>query len=148
MAMKKKTKTIRRTVTRLKRAATPGAAQNPLRKTWNETVQALKTAEARTQKEVRGLLQRNKISTKDAATMLKDVRALVARGRKKGVKQMETRFARVQARVSQERRNVAKRVDNAVQSALAAFNVPSRQEIHELTRKVNELSKKIDSFKR
>ncbi len=148
MAMKKTKKTVRRTVTRLKRAATPRAAQNPLRKTWNDTVQALNTAEARMQKEVRGLLQRNKISTKDAATMLKDVRALVNRGRKKGLKQVETRFAIVQARVGQERRHLGKMVDKAVQSALAAFNVPSRQEIHELTRKVNELSKKIDSFKR
>lgn len=147
MAMKKTKKTVR-TVTRMKRAATPSAAPNPLRKTWNETVQALNTAEARMQKEVRGLLQRNKISTKDAATMLKDVRALVNRERKKGFKQVETRFALVQARVGQERRNLGKMVDKAVRSALAAFNVPSRQEIQELTRKVNELSKKIDSFKR
>ena len=148
MAMKKTKKTVRRTVTRLNRAATKSAAQNPLRKTWNETVEALNTAEARMQKEVRGLLQRNKISTKDAATMLKDVRALVNRGRKKGFKQVEARFAIVQARVGQERRHLGKMVDKAVQSALAAFNVPSRQEVHELTRKVNELSKKIDAFKR
>ena len=39
-------------------------------------------------------------------------------------------------------------VDDAVQGALATFNIPSRQEVPELTRKVNELSRKIDSLKR
>ena len=39
-------------------------------------------------------------------------------------------------------------MDEALQSALASFNIPTRQEVHELTRKVDELSRKIDRFKR
>jgi hypothetical protein len=35
-----------------------------------------------------------------------------------------------------------------VLTALATFNIPSRKEVHELTRKVNDLSKRIDSLKR
>ena len=34
-----------------------------------------------------------------------------------------------------------------MKGALVAFNIPSRQEVGELTCKVNELSRKIDSFK-
>jgi len=35
-----------------------------------------------------------------------------------------------------------------VQGALAALNIPSRREVHELTRRVEELSRKIDGFRR
>ncbi len=38
--------------------------------------------------------------------------------------------------------------DEAVQGALAALNIPSRREVHELTRRVEELSRKIDGFRR
>jgi polyhydroxyalkanoate synthesis regulator phasin len=150
MAMKKKMKkrTFRRPVAQLKRMAHPRTAENRIKKTWNQTVEALTSAEARMEKEIRGLLKRNKISMKDGATMMKDVRALVVRERKRGMKELEARFATLQTRVRKERKNVSKRVDDAVQGALAAFNLPSRHEVHELTRKVNELSKKIDSFKR
>jgi len=35
-----------------------------------------------------------------------------------------------------------------VQRALAAFNIPSRSEVGDLTHKVEELSRKIDALKR
>ena len=40
------------------------------------------------------------------------------------------------------------RLEAAVQGTLARFNIPSRQEIQDLTRKVDELTRKIESFKR
>jgi hypothetical protein len=157
MAMKKKT--VRRKVTQWKRESTsrmarlkqvvdPKTAEQRIKRTWNDTVQALSTAEARVEKEIRGLLKRNKISTRDAATAIKDVRALIGRERKKGMKELEARFASLSARVRKESKSASKRVDDAVLAALATFNIPSRHEVHELTRKVNELSKKVDSFKR
>ena len=157
MAMKKKT--VRRKVTQLKRASTsridrltqavdPKTAEQRIKKTWNDTVQALSTAEARVEKEIRGLLKRNKISTRNATTAIKDVRALVGRERKKGMKELETRFASLSARVRKESKLASRKVDDAVLGALATFNIPSRKEVHELTRKVNELSKRIDSLKR
>jgi|SRR5882724_5258354 len=106
MAMKK---TVRRKVVDRK------AAEQRIKKTWNDTVEALTTAEARVEKEIRGLLERNRISTRDAATAIK---------------------------------SASKRIDDAVLAALATFNIPSRHEVQELTRKVNELSRKIDSSKR
>jgi len=157
MAMKKKT--IRRKVTQLKRESTsrigrltqvvdPKTAEQRIKKTWNDTVQALSTAEARVEKEIRALLKRNKISTRDAATAIKDVRALIGRERKKGMKELETRFASLQVRLRKEGKSASKRIDDAVLAALATFNIPSRHEVQELTRKVNELSRKIDSSKR
>ena len=157
MAMKKKT--VRRKVTQLKRESTsqigrvtpvvdPKTAEQRIKKTWNDTVEALSTAEARVEKEIRGLLKRNKISTRDAATAIKDVRALIGRERKKGVKELESRFASLQVRVRKEGKSASKRIDDAVLAALATFNIPSRHEVQELTRKVNELSRKIDSSKR
>lgn len=158
MAMKKKT-TVRRKVTQWKRESTsrlgrlkqvvdPKAAEQRIKRTWNDTVEALSTAEARVEKEIRGLLKRNRISTRDAATAVKDVRALIGRERKKGMKELEARFASLSARVRKEGKSASRKVDDAVLAALATFNIPSRTEVHELTRKVNELSKKIDSFKR
>jgi polyhydroxyalkanoate synthesis regulator phasin len=158
MAMKRR-KTVRRKVTQLKRASTspmgrltrvvdPRTAEQRIKKTWNDTVQALSTAEARVEKEIRGLLKRNQISTRSAASAIRDVRALIGRERKKGMKQLEARFASLSARVRKESKSASKRVDDAVLTALATFNIPSRKEVHELTRKVNDLSKRIDSLKR
>jgi polyhydroxyalkanoate synthesis regulator phasin len=39
-------------------------------------------------------------------------------------------------------------VENAVQATLARLNIPSRGEIQALTRKVDELSRKIDRLRR
>jgi len=130
------------------RASARPAAETQIRKTWNETVQALTSAEARVQDEVKALLKRNRIGTKDGATVLRDLGALVERERRKGVKELETRFAALQTRVRKDGKVISRRVDEAVQGALASFNIPSRQEVQELTRKVNELSRKVGALRR
>lgn len=142
-----KKKTARRTSPRRQSTGT-STAQNRFRNTWEVAVARVTEAEARVQKEVRALLRRSKIGTQDAATMLRDVRALVERERKKGLKQLEGRLAALQSRVRTERKNAARTIEGAVQGALARFNIPSRQEVQELTRKVNELSRKIESARR
>lgn len=151
MAMKKRMKRTGRKVTRPRRAARRVAHRKTgdvLKDTWYSTVGAITNAQDGLEKQVRSLLKKNKISTKDAATMLKDVNSLITRERKKALRELEARLSTLQARARKERKAVARMVDDAVQGALAAFNIPSRQEVHELTRKVDELSKKIDSFRR
>jgi hypothetical protein len=54
----------------------------------------------------------------------------------------------LQARVLRERETVARAAEDAVQRALAALNIPSRQEVQELSRKVDELSRRIEAFRR
>lgn len=152
----KKTKTTRRHAPRVRRTAKrvvhrgtrQTKAVDRLRETWSQTVASLASAEAAVEKQVRRLLQRNRISTKDASTLLKDVNALVSRERKKAARQLEGRLAALQVRARKERQVVARMANQAAQSALAAFNIPSRQEVQELTRKVDQLSRKIDSFRR
>jgi polyhydroxyalkanoate synthesis regulator phasin len=149
----KGTKITRRTKTAVQRTATrvrPAArgAADRLRDTWSEAMERVAAAEKRVEKEVRQLLERNRIGTKDAATLLHDVNARVAKERKKASRQLEARLAAFQARARKERQTVARMASDAAQSALAAFNIPSRKEVHELTRKVAELSRKIDSLRR
>ena len=76
-----------------------------------------------------GLLRRNKISTKDAATMLKDVRALAERERKKAREELRVARRHLQTRMQKERKAARRAVDDAVRSALAALNIPSRAEV-------------------
>ncbi len=153
MATKTKKARKARRVAHVRRAARKGKAlpwkaTDRLRDTWAQTLASLASAEATVEKQVRRLLQRNRIGTKDAATLLKDVNTLVGRERKKAARQLEARLKSLQARARKERKVVARMANEAAQNALAAFNIPSRQEVHELTRKVDQLSRKIDSFRR
>lgn len=159
--MAKKTTKTKKTVTRGKRrtagpapsvekilrarAKTAGAR---IRMAWSDAVVALGSAQANLEAEVQKLLRRNKINTKDAATMLKDVRALVERERKKASRELRARAAELHTRVRKERKLAARALDEAVRSALAALNIPSRAEVANLTRKVEELTKRVGRRKR
>jgi polyhydroxyalkanoate synthesis regulator phasin len=123
-------------------------ARTRLRDTWYATLGALTSAEENLEKQIRRLLKRNKVTTTDASAMLKDIGALIGRERRKALKDLDARVKALSARVRKERKVVSRTVNDAVQTALAAVNIPSRHEVHELTRKVDELSRKIDRFKR
>jgi polyhydroxyalkanoate synthesis regulator phasin len=147
MTMARKKKTTTKVVRGRKPVARYGAADR-LRKTWATTVEALTSAESDLEKQVKSLLKRKRISTKDASAMFKDLSALIGRERKKALRELETRLHAIQTRAVKQRKVVGRAVDEALQSALASFNIPTRREVHELTRKVDELSRKIDRFKR
>jgi polyhydroxyalkanoate synthesis regulator phasin len=130
--------------------ATPAAAraEEALRRTWAETREALSSAEAKIEKQARALLKRNGIKADDAKALLKTLRARFEKERRRGVQQLETSLKELQSRLEKERRHVARLAGDAVQSGLAALNIPSRREVSELTRKVDELSKKIDTLRK
>jgi len=137
----------------VRRARTTGTvsvqdARRRLARTWDDTKDALGSAEARVEKQVRGLLKRGGVDTKKATQMLEAWRTKAEKERRYAVKQVEAKLVMLQSRAKKERRAVARMVDETVQGALAALNIPSRQEVHELTRRVEELSKKIDGFRR
>src|SRR5215470_12483074 len=67
---------------------TPARAGAAIRDTWEQALTAITSAEESLEQQVRALLKKNKISTKDAATMLDDVSALVRRERRKAVKEL------------------------------------------------------------
>jgi Poly(hydroxyalcanoate) granule associated protein (phasin) len=141
-----KKKTTTKTARKTSRSTKTAGAR--IRGAWSDVVAAVSTAQANLEGEVKKLLRRSRISTKDAATMLADVRALADRERRKAAKELRARAAELQARVQKERQVAARALDDAVRSGLAALNIPSRAEVAALTRKVDELSKKIQRSRR
>lgn len=142
MAKKKSPKKIAAVPTRA------AQAQDVLRQTWASTTRALSAAEGEVQKQVKSLMKRNKLSVADATVLLRQFRARVAKERAKRMKELDLRASAVSKRVQRESRNAGKYVAEAVQSTLAALNIPSRKEVAELTRKVDTLSKKIDKLRK
>ncbi len=140
MAAKKKT--ARRRMRAVSKAG------NGLAITWEGTREALGTAEAALERQVRMLMKRGTARTQQAADARMAWSGRMQRERRKAMKQMEERLSLLQTRARKERRNMGRYADEAVQGALAALNIPSRREVHELTRRVEELSRKIDGFRR
>jgi hypothetical protein len=145
--MKSKTTRTRPSAGRKLRSSARTAGAR-LRGAWADVVAAVTTAQANLESEVGKLLKRNRIGTKDATTLLKDVRALADRERRKAAKELKLRARELQSRVAKERKVAARALDDAVRSGLAALNIPSRAEVAHLTRKVEELSRKIERRKR
>jgi len=105
-------------------------------------------AQADLESQLRQLLRRQGISTKDGATLLADVRALAERERKRAAKELKARFRDLRSRIEKERKDAARGLDEAVARALAALDIPSRSELAALAKKVDELNKKIGRPKR
>lgn len=145
-------KAAKRPVARKTVAAKVGAGgrktADVVRDAWASTVGALTSAQGEMEKQIHLLLKKNKIDARDAKGVLKQLGTRIGVERKRALKDLEARMKSVQTRLKKERKVVGRMVDDAVQGALATFNIPSRQEIGDLTRKVDELSKKIDSLGR
>jgi polyhydroxyalkanoate synthesis regulator phasin len=123
-------------------------AKGRLEKTWTDTQAALGSAEAAVEKRVKALVRRSGVDTRQARQTLATWRQRLHRERKKATKQFESRLAVLQTRARKERRVFTRAVEDAVQRTLAALNIPSRHEVHELTRRIEELSRRIDRFRR
>jgi len=130
-----------------KRTSKRGGSGSGLREAWSATLEALTAAEQEMEKQLRRLVN-SRIETRDAQALLRRVGARVQARRRQALRELDGRVQSLQARVQKERKVLGRAVDEAVRGALAAFNIPSRQEVAELTRKVDELSRKIDGFKR
>jgi polyhydroxyalkanoate synthesis regulator phasin len=135
-------------VRRPRPAARGRKAKSRIEKTWKDTRAALSSAEATVEKRVKALVKRSGVDTRQARETLTTWRHRLDRERKKALKQVEGRLSVLQARAKKERRALTRTVDDAVQRTLAALNIPSRDEVHELTRRVEDLSRKIDRFRR
>jgi polyhydroxyalkanoate synthesis regulator phasin len=132
-----------------RRAVTPARkAKSQLEKTWKETQAALSSAEGKVEKRVKELVKRSGVDTRQATKTLKSWGGRLDRERKKALKQVEGGISDLQTRARKERRALTRMVDQAVQRTLAALNIPSRQEVHQLTLRVEELSRKVGGFRR
>ena len=132
---------------RRKPATRPVAPLSRLRETWLATRRALITTEQQFERQVRGLM-RNGAGSRDAARALKLLRSRAERERRKALAGLETRVQALQTRFGRERQAFGRTVRENVQSALAALNIPTRDEIARLTRQVEALSRRLDARKR
>lgn len=130
-----------------RKKSAPETTADVLRERWQAALKALTTAEAELEKQWKTLVKRSGLSGKDAKGALNELRVRLEKERQRALKGIEAGVAGLQARVREERAILSRKADEAMKSALVAFNIPSRQEVGELTRKVNELSRKIDAFK-
>lgn len=121
------------------------SAGERLRDTWEATLSSLSAAETELEKQVRAIMKGKGLGA-DAAASVRQLGHRLQKERRKLGREIESRVTSLQARVKKERKSLAKMVDEAVRGTLAAVNIPSRQEINDLTRKVDALTRKIDGF--
>ena len=117
------------------------------REAWQVTLKALSSAEREVDKQVRDLLRRNKLSRKDAQKLLDKFGARLEKQRARTLKEMQAGIKKLQMQVRREQKSLNRSIEDAVEQALAALNIPSRREVATLSRRVQQLSKKIDALK-
>jgi polyhydroxyalkanoate synthesis regulator phasin len=141
MPAKRKKTTSRRPRTRTR-------TRTKLSRTWADTRAALTSVEAAVEKQVRALVKRSGWDTKEAAKAVREWTGRVDRERRKATRRLEARLSVLQDRIRKERRGLARGVDDAVRRTLASLNIPSRAEVRELTKRVEELSRRVDRRRR
>jgi poly(hydroxyalkanoate) granule-associated protein len=122
------------------RKKTPKAADR-LRATWKEGLDALGSAEAEVRRLMSSLV--GKKGTREVQKALRAVAARLAGERQRAEKELQKVARALQSRVEADRRALVRFVHKAIQGTLASLNIPSRSEIVALTRKVDELSRKV-----
>lgn len=91
---------------------------------------------------------RDGLSVGGARQLAEDVSERVAKETRRLRRDLGVRATALSRRVDRERKSVMHRVDAAVKSTLASLNIPTRTEIQQLARRVEELSRKVDALRR
>ena len=92
-----------------------------MRETWGAAASAFTAAEEEMGRQLRDLLRRNRISAPDARAALSGLTA----------------------RLDRERKSLGRTLDGALHGALASLDIPSRREVADLTRKVDQLTQRL-----
>jgi hypothetical protein len=90
-------------------------------------------------------MKQRQLTGKDASAALRDVRKRLETERRRVARTLDARMSAVQARLMKEGRALGRSAEEGVERALGALNIPSRQEIARLTRRVEELTRKLDT---
>jgi hypothetical protein len=102
--------------------------------------------ESRFEKDARAFAARLGIDTREAAKLVREWNRRLEQELHKASRQIDSGVAGVQKVVKKEQRALGRMIEDAVQRALASLNIPTRQEVQALTRKVHQLSRKVDRF--
>ena len=106
--------------------------------------EAPKTAEAR----VKALIESGKPALDRAQAFASETGKNLEKQSKAIRKDIAHRVADIGTRVEKERKSLGRKVEGAVKTTLASLNIPTRSEINLLAKRVEDLSRKIDSLKR
>lgn len=105
---------------------------------------AAQTAEAR----VKEFIASGKPALKKAQALVNKTGRNLSRQTEALRHDLAARVSELGVRVEKERKNIGRKVEHGVKTTLASLNIPTRSEINLLARRVEELSRKIDSLKR
>ena len=111
-------------------------------------VTALKEVPKTTEARVKALIESSKPAIQRAQAFANETGKSISKQTKAIRKDIAHRVSDLGVRVEKERKSVGRKVENAVKTTLASLNIPTRSEINLLARRVEELSRKIDSLKR
>ena len=128
-------------------AARPSRA-NRLERTWTDTRSALRSAEARVGRKVAELVEQSGLPTHELQQRAEAWRVRLGQEGRKARKRALAGLAELQKRARRDGRSLSRGVDDAVARALAALNIPTRQEVQELSRQVARLSARVDRLRR
>jgi polyhydroxyalkanoate synthesis regulator phasin len=123
-------------------------AGSTLKSRADQAVDAIRQAPAAAGDRVQALLESGKPALERAQALASEAGRTISKRAQAIRKDIAHRASGLGSRVDAERKNVGKRVDGAVKATLASLNIPTRSEINLLTRRVEELSKKIDGLKK
>ena len=129
-------------------AGTRPARSERLERTWKDTRRALRSAEERVSRKVAELVQQSRLPTREVVKRAEAWRTRLGQEGRKARKHALARLAELQQRARRDGRALGRSVDDAVARALAALNIPTRQEVQELSRRVERLSARVDRLRR
>jgi polyhydroxyalkanoate synthesis regulator phasin len=129
-------------------AGTRPARTERLSRTWKDTRRALRSAEERVSRKVAELVQQTGLPTREVVKRAEAWRTRLGKEGRKARRTALARLAELQQRARRDGRALGRGVDDAVARALAALNIPTRQEVQELSRQVERLSARVDRLRR
>lgn len=111
-------------------------------------VHALKDVPKAAEARVKALIESGKPALERAQAFATETGKNFSKQTKALRKDIAHRVSDLGVRVEKERKSLGRKVEGAVKTTLASLNIPTRSEINLLARRVEELSRKIDSLKR
>lgn len=132
----------------------PTHTKRPVRKSARKTshpqgaIEALKEAPKVAEARVKALIESGKPAFERAQALVNETGKNLSKQSKAIRKDLAHRVADIGTRVEKERKSIGRSLEGAVKTTLASLNIPTRSEINLLAKRVEELSRKIDSLKR
>ena len=112
------------------------------------TLETLKEAPKVAEAKVKALIESGKPAFERAQAMVNETGKNLSKQSKAIRKDLAHRVEVIGTRVEKERKSLGRSLEGAVKTTLASLNIPTRSEINLLAKRVEELSRKIDSLKR